>query len=139
MQNYKAPDNSIHFLEDDSFTHLLPAGSVLITREEADMIREAAKPQPTQGQIIEAFTAQIQERLDAFARTRNYDGILSACTYATSSVQKFSVEGQRAVDLRDQTWAAAYSILDEVLNGQREMPATLDDVEPDLPVLSWSN
>ena len=39
--HYKAPDNSVHFLDDDSFVHLLPAGSVQITDEEADTIRAA--------------------------------------------------------------------------------------------------
>lgn len=37
--NYKAPDNSLHFLDDDSFAHLLPAGSVPITEEEAEAMR----------------------------------------------------------------------------------------------------
>ena len=39
--HYKAPDNSLHFLDDDSFAHLLPTGSVQITDEEADTIRAA--------------------------------------------------------------------------------------------------
>ena len=39
--NYKAPDNSLHFIEPE-FAHLLPAGSVAITDEEA----EALKPVP---------------------------------------------------------------------------------------------
>lgn len=94
-------------------------------------------PPPSQDQIISAFTAQIQARLDVWARTRNYDGILSACTYATSGVAKFAAEGQRAVDLRDQTWAAAYTILDDVLANRRSMPASIADIEDDLPALEW--
>jgi len=37
--HYKAPDNSIHFLDDDSFVHLLPTGSIQITDAEANTIR----------------------------------------------------------------------------------------------------
>ena len=37
--NYKAPDNSLHFLDDDSFAHLLPAGSVSISDAEAEALR----------------------------------------------------------------------------------------------------
>jgi hypothetical protein len=37
--HYKAPDNSLHFLDDDSFAHLLPAGSVAITDAEAEALR----------------------------------------------------------------------------------------------------
>ena len=37
--HYKAPDNSIHYLDDDSFAHLLPAGSVSISDAEAEALR----------------------------------------------------------------------------------------------------
>lgn len=97
----------------------------------------ADPPPPSQDELIAAFTAQIQARLDAWARTRNYDGILSACTYATSSVPKFAAEGQAAVDLRDQTWAAAYIVLDDVLANRRGMPTSIADIEDDLPALEW--
>lgn len=36
---YKAPDNSIHYLDDDLFAHLLPTGSVQITDKEAETLR----------------------------------------------------------------------------------------------------
>jgi hypothetical protein len=36
---FKAPDNSLHFLDDDSFISLLPSGSVPITEEEAQALR----------------------------------------------------------------------------------------------------
>jgi len=39
MPNYKSPDNSVHFLDDDSFAHLLPAGSVSISDTEAEALR----------------------------------------------------------------------------------------------------
>ena len=84
-----------------------------------------------------AFTAAIQCRLDDFARTRNYDGILSACTYATSTVPKFKAEGQACVNLRDATWAAAYDVLAKVQAGQRAMPTSIADIEADLPALVW--
>lgn len=81
--------------------------------------------------------AATQQRLDAFARTRNYDGILSACTYATSSVPKFASEGQYAVNARDATWAALYQIMAEVQQGTRPMPSGFADIEADLPAMEW--
>lgn len=96
----------------------------------------ATEPAPPEAIMVD-FVAKAQARLDEFARTRNYDGILSACTYATSSVPKFAAEGQRAVDLRDQTWAALYEVLAEVQGGQRPAPVTFSDIEPDLPALTW--
>jgi len=41
MPHYKAPDNSLHFLDSQEYEYLLPAGSVQITDEEANEIREA--------------------------------------------------------------------------------------------------
>ncbi len=36
---YKSPNNSLHFLDNDSFDHLLPIGSVAITDAEAETLR----------------------------------------------------------------------------------------------------
>lgn len=44
--HYKAPDNSLHALDDASFEHLLPTGSVAITDEEAEALRPKP-PAPT--------------------------------------------------------------------------------------------
>jgi hypothetical protein len=90
-------------------------------------------PEELQAEIVEAT----QKRLDDFAKTRNYDGILSACTYASSSVPKFAAEGQYCVDARDNTWATLYTILGEVQAGTRPVPGGFADIEGDLPVLVW--
>ena len=78
-----------------------------------------------------------QIRLDEFAQSRHYDGILSACTYATSGVLKFAAEGQCCVDARDATWSALYTIMAEVIAGTRAMPESFADVSPLLPALAW--
>lgn len=41
--HYKAPDNSLHFIEPE-FSYMLPAGCVPITEEEAEAIRAANSP-----------------------------------------------------------------------------------------------
>ena len=43
--NYKAPDNSLHFIEPE-FAHLLPIGCVPITDEEAEALRPVPPPPP---------------------------------------------------------------------------------------------
>lgn len=90
-------------------------------------------PEVVQAEVVEAT----QARLDDFARTRNYDGILSLCTYATSPTAKFAAEGQYGVEARDATWAKLYDMLDEVQAGTRPMPSGFADVEPELPDLIW--
>lgn len=136
MPNFKDSNGGLHFLENVAFENLLPDGCVEITDAEAEAIRAAALA-PTQAQIEAQFTAAIQKRLDDFARTRNYDSILSACTYATSTVAKFKTEGQACVNLRDATWAAAYTILANVQAGKRPMPTSIADIEADLPAAVW--
>jgi hypothetical protein len=90
----------------------------------------------TPAETLAAYTAAVQARLDDFARTRGYDGILSACSYASSTNAKFSAEGQYCVSARDKTWAKCYAIMAEVESGKRQMP-TLGEIMAELPVLSW--
>lgn len=83
------------------------------------------------------IVSNTQKRLDDFARTRNYDGILSLCTYATSAAPKFQQEGQYGVNARDNTWMTLYQILAEVEAGTRPIPTGYADIEPLLPALNW--
>lgn len=87
--------------------------------------------------LLDDIVRQTQERLDAFARTRYYDDIKSACTYAGCSVPKFNAEGTYCRDARAQTWDKLYDMLAEVQAGTRPMPSGFADVEPELPVLEW--
>lgn len=109
------------------------AGMVEMSAEE---LQAYLNPPPTEGQILAAFTAAIQQRLDDFARTRSYDGILSACSYVASGVQRFADEGAYCVAARDATWAYAYQILADVQAQERPMP-TLEEVMAELPALEW--
>ncbi len=86
-----------------------------------------------------SIMAATQARLDDFARTRNYDGILSLCTYATSTNPTFAKEGQYGVNMRDATWAKLYEMLAEVEAGIRPVPTGYVDIEAELPVLDWAN
>lgn len=132
MPYFKDTKNNVHFLEDAIFSYLLPDGCVEITDTEAK-----ALVMPTDDdELIAQYTIAIQQRLDNFARTRNYDSILSATTYATSSIPKFKAEGKCAVELRGATWAKCYEILEDVESGARTMPA-LDELLSELPALSW--
>lgn len=90
-------------------------------------------PEELQKEVIDAA----QQRLDNFARSRGYDGILSLCTYAASAYPKFQAEGAYGVVARDGTWSKLYEILLEVQNGTRPVPSGYKDIEPELPMLTW--
>lgn len=93
----------------------------------------AKSPEAIKNEVVTAT----QQRLDSFAQSRQYDGILSACTYHTSPTPKFQVEGQYCLAQRDATWAKLYEILAEVEAGTRPMPQSFADIESELPALVW--
>lgn len=133
---------------------LIPDDAIEITDEEhADLLVEQAAgkriaadangrpvlvdpPPPTPDQIIGSMTSAVQSHLDAKARERNYDGILSLCTYATSVVPKFAAEGQAGVEWRDAVWARCYEILADVQAGTRPTP-TAEQLIAELPIFTW--
>jgi hypothetical protein len=128
------PDDAIEISTDMYITLLngKSAGRNIIVENGIPFL-SAPSPEALQASI----TAQIIQRLDNFARTRGYDNILSACTYATSANPEFATEGRYCVKARNDTWVAVYAILDAVLAGERPAPESIADIEADLPVLAW--
>jgi len=103
-------------------------GKVPLSPEETTEAEMALQQRVTDG---------AQNRLDTFAKTRNYEGILSAASYSVSNNPRFTQDGLRAVELRDATWEALYVILDEIRAGTRPVPTGFESIVDDLPVLSW--
>jgi len=85
----------------------------------------------------ELLFSRVQNRLDRFASTRNYDGILAACSYATSAHEKFKQEALYCIQARDATWLKFYEILGEMESGVRSSLLSIGDIEAELPTLSW--
>ena len=57
--NYKAPDNSLHFI-DPAFVHLLPTGCVPVSAEEVEAIRAASIPAQTPIDLLNKLDAENQ-------------------------------------------------------------------------------
>ena len=85
----------------------------------------------------QTYSKSTQTRLDDFAKTREYNDISSAATYANSNIDKFRIEGQYCVDIRDATWSKLYEIYAEVDAGVRELPDNFAVLELELPTLNW--
>jgi hypothetical protein len=73
MPNYKAPDNSLHFLDDASLEHILPSGCVQITEEEA----EALRPTPVTPSIV-VSPRQIRQALTAAGLRTQVESAISS-------------------------------------------------------------
>jgi hypothetical protein len=93
---------------------------------------EAAAAPPTEPEYV----AAVQAMLDTKARERKYDGILSACTYVTSTNTKFQAEGQACVEWRDAVWAACYELMGQVTEGTLSQP-TVAELLAMLPEMEW--
>jgi hypothetical protein len=84
--------------------------------------------------VLKRYEAAVRNRLDSFARGRGYDGILAACSYATSGIGAYKAEGRYALKLRDATWKAFYETIGAT---EEEAPPELEDVLAALPTLEW--
>jgi hypothetical protein len=62
MGYYKDTNNKLHFLEDNAYAYLLPAGAIQITEAEADAIRAAELTNPPPVPVITSVTMR-QARL----------------------------------------------------------------------------
>jgi hypothetical protein len=93
-------------------------------------------PEPTEMEILANLTWAVQNHLDKKALERRYDGILSLCTYATSTDLKFAAEGQAGVIWRDGVWSKCYSIMADVQAGKRTIP-TEEELLAELPTFTW--
>lgn len=96
--------------------------------------REARRSSPEWVQA--EVTTRVQAVLDTFARTKGYDSIISAASYAASTIPQFAAEAARAILMRDNIWAACYAIMAAVVAGTRTLP-TVEEIMAELPVASW--
>ena len=77
--HYKAPDNSVHFLDSADYEYLLPAGSVQITDEEAEALRP--KTEPTYAEKRAAEYPPMTDYLDGVVKgdQAQIDAYIAAC------------------------------------------------------------
>lgn len=101
-------------------------------RDGVEILPPAPSPLP---QVPDYVTA-VQAMLDAKARERRYDNILSACTYATSTQPKFQAEGQACVAWRDAVWSQCYELMEQVDAGTLAQP-TIEELLAMLPTMEW--
>lgn len=98
----------------------------------------AFRPEPpkTPEQIQKELTDAVQKYLDATAKKRGYDGILSLASYAASTHPPFAAEGRAGADWRDAVWGYCYQVLADVQAGNRTIP-TASELLAELPVMVW--
>ena len=82
-------------------------------------------PAFTDEELLEQAKVQleqaVQAHLDATARARGYDNILSACSYAAAP-NKFQRESRAFIVWRSACWDKAFQVQQEVGGGTRPAP-----------------
>lgn len=97
-----------------------------------------ALPEKTMAEVQAELTVFVQDSLDEWAQTRNYDNIQTLCNYASDYEpnEKFRAEGRQGVLLRSLTWTRCYEVMNAVLSGGRDVPSS-DELADELPELVW--
>jgi hypothetical protein len=108
---------------------ILGKSIVEMTQEEKDAYR---------AKTVREYELEVQRHMDEKVAERQYDSMISAATYATSTNPKYGPEGQACVVWRDAVWDKCYEVLAEVDAGTRQ-PPTVDELLAELPTLTWPN
>ena len=87
--------------------------------------------------VIEMSDKYVERKLDAFAAIKRYNGIGSACSYATSSISAFKADADKCVDIRDRTLVALYDYLNKLIAGDIAVPKTSAEIDAILPEMVW--
>jgi hypothetical protein len=82
---------------------------------------------------VAEYTAAVQGCLDAAAMARNYDDIVSACSYAAAE-NMFQAESIAFLQWRAAVWQCCYGVMSSVEQGLRPSP-TVSELIAELPTL----
>lgn len=107
-----------------------PKDAVIATQKQIDAIQN---PPKTFEQVVAEFDAGVQAYLDNEAKSKGYDNIVSACSYAPAE-NPFQAEAITFVKWCGNVWAYCYGELAKVKAGKRAMP-TIEQIISELPPL----
>lgn len=85
-------------------------------------------------ELTALFKEKTQELLDAKAREKGYDDILSACSYAGYD-NDFRAEGEAFGIWRARVWKYGYGLLSAIAEGKHKMPKSFDEILAEMPTL----
>ena len=126
------PDGAQYIYGDDDMLTQFLAGKIYVGGQFVDVQIEPYIP--TAKEIRKSYSDKLGSVMDAKAQEYGYDGILTAVTYADSTIDKFAQEGKAFKEWRDSVYATGYAYLAEVESGTKTIPATDADFIKLIPV-----
>lgn len=100
-------------------------------------ITVAGVSQEVFARVVFLARKKVGEDLDKFANTRDYDGIVSLCSYSTDPDPAHAAEAQRGVELRSQAWASIRDYQVAVATGVKPVPRFESEIFAVVPALTW--
>lgn len=85
-------------------------------------------------ELTALFKEKTQELLDAKAKEKGYDDIVSACSYAGYE-NAFKAEGEAFGKWRSKVWKYGYALLEAISKGERALPKSFKELMNELPTL----
>lgn len=82
------------------------------------------------------FKQYLDDHMNAEVAFRDYDNIITACTWKDSNDPQWAAEGQQAAAFREQCFKVSYQIESAVMTGQQPVP-TRKEYIAHLPTLGW--
>lgn len=79
----------------------------------------------------------VSEKLDEFARTKQYKDFIHLTGYRYSAIPSFAAEAMRGYTLRDQIWANLLNYFTQVTTGAVPVPTSIADVDALIPEMTW--
>lgn len=105
--------------------------------------KETLSPNDIPPQAVKALfglaSAAVTKQLDDFAKTKDYDNIVSLCSYLDDPDENLDKEGRRGRLLRSQAWTSMREFQSKVLTGEIPIPRTEKELLPCVPELTWED
>lgn len=133
MKYYKDKNNEIYAYEDNHVAQGLANGLQEITEKEVDKILHPPLSETEAKQkLIEDFKKAVQSILDRKARSKGYDDIVSACSYAGYE-NEFEKEGRAFGVWRAKCWKWGYGLLSKYQNTPTKDIPSIEEMLKTMP------
>ena len=86
--------------------------------------------------ITPTLIKETQTNLDTFAQRKGYDNIISVVSYINSSNTIYRSDANTAIYLRDETWSALNTIIDQIKANTIQV-TSYSQIANSLPALVW--
>lgn len=91
---------------------------------EGNVADPAPSPGLSQSQQVTAYETAIQGALDTYAQSWGYDSLVTAASYAASTIPKYAAEAKALIAWRDEVWVWAEAYEAQVIAGTVTIPTS---------------